>query len=67
MRHTLKGATRKSPPTPSYASLYIGTKGQTNYLLDKQIRGLDTAFVKERGLREHMTRARLQQRNIPRE
>jgi four helix bundle suffix protein len=32
---------------------------QTNYLLDQQIRQLGQAFVKEGGLRERMTRARL--------
>jgi four helix bundle suffix protein len=40
---------------------------QTNYLLDQQIRSLETAFVKEGGLRERMTRARLQERNKPHE
>lgn len=36
---------------------------QTNYLLDQQIRRLECDFVKEGGLRERMTRARLQHRN----
>jgi len=35
----------------------------TNYLLDKQIRSLEQTFVKEGGLRERMTRARLASRN----
>jgi len=35
---------------------------QTNYLLDQQIRQLENAFVKEGGLRERMTRARLTER-----
>jgi len=35
---------------------------QTNYLLDHQIRRLEQDFVKEGGLRERMTRARLQHR-----
>jgi four helix bundle suffix protein len=35
---------------------------QTNYLLDQQIRRLEQDFVKEGGLRERMTRARLQHR-----
>ena len=35
---------------------------QTSYLLDQQIRSLEAAFVKEGGLRERMTRARLQER-----
>ena len=36
---------------------------QANYLLDQQIRSLEDAFVKEGGLRERMTRARLAERN----
>jgi len=36
---------------------------QTNYLLDQLLRSLEAAFVKEGGLRERMTRARLHQRN----
>jgi four helix bundle suffix protein len=35
---------------------------QTNYLLDQQLRSLEHAFVKEGGLRERMTRARLEER-----
>jgi len=35
---------------------------QTNYLLDQQIRRLEQEFLKEGGLRERMTRARLQER-----
>jgi four helix bundle suffix protein len=36
---------------------------QASYLLDKQIRSLEEAFVKEGGLRERMTHARLQERS----
>ncbi|MCG3163477.1 MAG: hypothetical protein JMDDDDMK_04904 [Acidobacteria bacterium] len=36
---------------------------QTNYLLDQQIRRLEQDFIKEGGLRERMTRVRLQHRN----
>lgn len=36
---------------------------QTNYLLDQQLRTLEQAFVKEGGLRERMTHARLAERN----
>jgi len=36
---------------------------QANYLLDQQIRRLEKDFILEGGLRERMTRARLQQRN----
>jgi four helix bundle suffix protein len=35
---------------------------QANYLLDQQIRRLEQEFVKEGGLRERMTRARLDER-----
>ena len=35
---------------------------QANYLLDQQIRRLEQDFLKEGGLRERMTRARLQSR-----
>ena len=35
---------------------------QANYLLDRQIRSLEEAFLKEGGLRERMTRARLEAR-----
>ena len=36
---------------------------QTNYLLDQQIRELEQAFLKEGGIRERMTRARLETRD----
>jgi four helix bundle suffix protein len=36
---------------------------QANYLLDQQLRSLEQTFIKEGGLRERMTRARLQERN----
>src|SRR5438874_676867 len=36
---------------------------QTNYLLDRQIRRLEQDFIKEGGIRERMTRARVQYRN----
>jgi four helix bundle suffix protein len=35
---------------------------QTCYLLDQQIRQLEQAFLKEGGIRERMTRARLEAR-----
>jgi four helix bundle suffix protein len=35
---------------------------QTNYLLDRQLKQLESAFLKEGGLRERMTRARLESR-----
>ncbi len=36
---------------------------QTNYLIDQQLRRLEKDFVEQGGLRERMTRARLQYRN----
>jgi len=45
------------------ANVMIGLLKLTNYLLDRQIRHLEEAFVKEGGLRERMTRARLTERN----
>ena len=35
---------------------------QTNYLVDQQLRRLEKDFVEHGGLRERMTRARLQER-----
>jgi four helix bundle suffix protein len=35
---------------------------EANFLLDKQLEGLEKAFLDEGGLRERMTRARLQAR-----
>jgi four helix bundle suffix protein len=50
-------------PAEVVANIAICLIHQTNYLLDQQIRRLEQDFVKEGGLRERMTRARLQQRN----
>ena len=44
------------------ANVIIGLIRVTSYLLDRQIRHLEQAFVKEGGLRERMTRARLEER-----
>jgi four helix bundle suffix protein len=44
------------------ANIVICLIYQTNYLLDQQIRQLEQAFLKEGGLRERMTRARLEAR-----
>ena len=44
------------------ANAMIGLIKLTNYLLDQQLRHLEEAFVKEGGLRERMTRARLTER-----
>ena len=45
------------------ANIAICMIHQANYLLDRQLRSLEQAFVKEGGIRERMTRARLQYRN----
>lgn len=45
------------------ANIVICLIHQANYLLDQQIRQLEQAFLKEGGLRERMTHARLETRN----
>ncbi len=50
-------------PPEVVANIIICLIHQTNYLLDRQIRQLEQAFLKEGGLRERMTRARLAERN----
>jgi four helix bundle suffix protein len=47
---------------PVVANILICLIHQTNYLLDQQLRQLEQAFLKEGGLRERMTRARLRSR-----
>ena len=49
-------------PPGVVANIVICLIHQTNYLLDRQIRQLEHAFLKEGGLRERMTRARLDER-----
>jgi len=50
-------------PDPAIAgNVMIALIKLTNYLLDQQLRYLEEAFVKEGGLRERMTRARLAER-----
>ncbi|HEX5176443.1 MAG TPA: four helix bundle suffix domain-containing protein, partial [Chthoniobacteraceae bacterium] len=44
------------------ANILICLIHQTNYLLDQQLRRLEQNFLKEGGLRERMTRARLEAR-----
>jgi four helix bundle suffix protein len=46
-------------PAHIVANILICLIHQTNYLLDQQIRRLEKDFLKEGGLRERMTRARL--------
>ena len=52
-------------PAGVVANIALCLIHQTNYLLDQQIRRLEQDFLKEGGIRERMTRARLQQRNRP--
>lgn len=50
-------------PEPAIAAnVMIGLTKLTNYLLDQQIRRLEQDFLKEGGLRERMTRARINAR-----
>lgn len=50
-------------PAEVVANIAICLIHQANYLLDQQVRRLERDFVKEGGLRERMTRARLNYRN----
>lgn len=54
-------------PAEVTANIAICLIHQTNYLLDQQIRRLEKDFLKEGGLRERMTRARLQARDQQRQ
>ena len=49
-------------PPVVVANIAICLIHQTNYLIDQQLRRLEQDFLKEGGLRERMTRARLQAR-----
>ena len=59
---TYRGLCETRPPEV-VANMALCLIHQTNYLLDQQIRRLERDFVKHGGLRERMTRARLQYRN----
>ena len=48
------------------ANIIICLIHQTNYLLDRQLRQLEQTFLREGGLRERMTRARIEARNAKR-
>ena len=50
-------------PGETVANIVVCLIHQANYLLDRQIRQLEQAFLKEGGLRERMTRARLDARS----
>lgn len=49
-------------PPEVVANVVLCLIHQVNYLLDRQLRQLERDFVRERGLRERMTRARLRER-----
>jgi four helix bundle suffix protein len=49
-------------PAEVVANIAICLIHQANYLLDRQLKALEQAFLKEGGLRERMTRVRLQAR-----
>lgn len=50
-------------PPEVVANILVCLIHQTNYLLDQQLRQLEQAFLEEGGLRERMTRARLDRRD----
>jgi four helix bundle suffix protein len=50
-------------PPEVVANIAICLIHQTNYLIDQQLRRLEQDFLKEGGLRERMTRARVRARN----
>lgn len=52
----------KTRPAETVANIAICLIHQTNYLLDQQLRRLEGDFLKNGGLREAMTRARLRSR-----
>lgn len=47
-------------PASTVANIAICLIHQANFLLDRQLKSLDNAFLQNGGLRERMTRARLQ-------
>jgi four helix bundle suffix protein len=53
----------KKRPPQAVANIAIWLIHQANYLLNQQIRCLERDFLKEGGLRERMTRARLEKRH----
>ena len=52
----------ENPDPAIAANVILGLIRVTTYLLDRQLRSLEIAFVREGGMRERMTRARLQER-----
>lgn len=60
--HTFKKGIENPDPAIA-ANVMIGLIKLTNYLLDQQLKRLEQDFLKEGGLRERMTRARLATRS----
>jgi len=56
-----KGIENESPEI--CANVMIGLIIVVSYLLNNQIKSLETAFIKEGGLKERMTKVRIEQRN----
>lgn len=52
-------------PAEVCANIAVCLIHQANYLLDRQLRALEQAFLEQGGLRERMTRARVEHRNNP--
>lgn len=52
-------------PAEVVANIAICLIHQANYLLDRQIRALEQDFIQNGGIRERMTKARIQHRNRP--
>jgi four helix bundle suffix protein len=52
-------------PPEVIANIAICLIHQTNYLIDKQLHCLEKEFLEQGGVRERMTRVRLQYRNSP--
>jgi len=50
-------------PPETVAKIIVSLIHQANYLLDRQIKALEKAFLEEGGLRERMTKARINARN----
>jgi four helix bundle suffix protein len=53
----------ENPDPTIAANVIIGLIRVATYLLDRQLRYLEAAFIKDGGLRERMTRARLEERD----
>lgn len=53
----------ENPDPEIAANVILGLVRVTNYLLDRQLATLEQAFLREGGLRERMTRARLSKRH----